>query len=365
MDRRFLHAPHSRSRLSVTRKMLLTTASYHQIMPSFLDFLFSFGATHYAKDFFFAGFRQDTRLRASEKGIAVPNLGRSGRSLRLCYSLRSVESSHYQEHWSWSIRGTATHHEFDLESGRTSWLILKGAGGVSMRERIITETSSRNGKMLNKYDSRDQAFSSTMSTHLLLCNWSVENWRWYINYMEEQVQGITRKTLSVKPQLQYVSSILVPSKKTSASKRFQVAPAIPAQGPPGLPRPPQLDESDHGKDFSFEDLQSIEAIEERANEALLVMTLNSSVLSALAHHYTSVMESASCPYELKTKCSIDLKQFVNRISDISAEYQIQRARVETLLRLLADRKALVCIYSCVMTKKLMQNMCTLFWNIET
>ena len=351
--------------------MLVKTTSYHQIMPSFLDFLFSFGAQHHAKDFFFTGFRHDTRLSELEKNIAIPDLGRSGRILRICYSLRSVEASPDQEKWPWSIRGTATHHAFDFETGRTNWLIVKGEGGASMKDRIIAETSSQNGNMFSKFDSCDQAFSSSMSTHLLLCNWSVENWRWYINYMEQEVQAITRKTLSVtvakpqvepKPKLVFTrtaTGVLVPPKKTPTSKSLTITPqptvqlakvvsALPNVGPPGpppplstLPPPMNVDPFQPDSEFSFEDLRRIEYIEEHANEALLVITLNSSILSALAQHYTFIIESTSCPSELKTKCAIDFSRFVGRISDISVEIQIQKARVETLLRLLADRKALV------------------------
>lgn len=245
-----------------------------------------------------------------------------------------------------------------------------------MKDRIITETSSSHGKMFKKFDNRDQAFSSTLSTHLLLCNWSVENWRWYINYMEQEVQAITRKTLSVTvpippsepmPKLLFtrtVAGILVPPKKISTSKSIantkhstKVAPPPPIQGPPGLPGPPPLlstlvrpsnfDPSQASNEFSFEDLQRIEYIEEHANEALLVITLNSSILSALAQHYTSIMESTACPCDLKTKCEMDFIRFVDRISDISAELQTQKERVQTLLRLLADRKALVPTYSLI------------------
>ena len=377
IDRRFMHAPNSRAKLRVTREMLLATMSYHQIMASFLDFLFSFGAQHHAKDFFFTGFRHDTRLSDLEKHIAIPTLGRSGQILRLCYSLRSIETSLDQEYWPWSIRGTATHHSFDFETGRASWMIVKGEGGISMKERIITETSSQNGSMLNKFDSRDQAFSSTMSTHLMLCNWSGENWRWYINYMEQEVQAITRKTLSVmvakpptepKPKLVFTRSdtgVLIPRRKTSTFKGLanrtqqpipmtKVALVPPTQGapPPGPPPPlstlsqaTNFDPLQHdSKLFSFEDLRRIEYIEEHANEALLVITLNNRILSALVQHYTAVMKSTSCPSDLRKNCGNDFRRFTSRISDISAEIQIQKTRVETLLRLLADRKALVFVY---------------------
>ena len=343
-------------------------------MPSFLDFVFSFGAQHHAKDFSFTGFRHDTRLSNGEKSPPIANLGRSGRAIQLCYNLRSVEASPDQEHWPWSIRSTATHHAFDLETGLTNWFMVKGEGGASMKDRIITETSSQPANALNRFGDRCQAFSSALSTHLLLGDWSVENWRWYINYMEEEVQAITRKTLSVKvtrpqaetrPQVPYtrtITGVLVQPQKHSTSKSFTAKqqPSIPLanlvqtqpnQGPPGPPGPPpslstvpkmtNFDPSRPDQEFSFEDLRKIERIEEHANEALLVMTLNSSVLSALSQHYSFVTESAECPQDLKTACMIDVRRFKDRLSDISTEIQIQKARMETLLRLLADRKALV------------------------
>ena len=349
--------------------MLVTTTSYHQVMPSFLDFVFSFGAQHHAKDFSFTGFRHDTRLSNVEKSAPIASLGRSGRAVQLCYNLRSVEASPDQEYWPWSIRSTATHHAFDLETGLTNWFIVKGEGGASMKDRIVTETSSQDANALNRFGDRCQSFSSALSTHLLLGDWSVENWRWYINYMEEEVQALTRKTLSVtvsrppaepKSQVAYtrlVTGALAPLKKTSIPKSAtaQQQPFIslseniqsqaPKQGPPGPPGPPPsmltIPKSRHDKEFSFEDLRRIERIEEHANEALLVMTLNSSVLSALSQHYSFIAESADCPQDLRSACVINLRRFKDRLSDISAETQTQKARMETLLRLLADRKALV------------------------
>ena len=354
--------------------MFVAAASYHQMIPSILDFLFSFGAQHHAKDFLYAGFRQDTRLIDSEKTTSISALGRSGRAIQLCYSLRSVEAVPRQEEWPWSVRNTALHHTFDLESGRTSWLIVKGEGGASMKERIINETSSPKGTMFEKFSSPSQVFSTTFISHLLLCNWSVENWRWYINFMEEEVQKITRKTLSMtiaspqtepKPRLLFTrtaTGVLVPPKKTPTNKSLgmksrpaipmvPVSPPTPNGAPPGLPglppslpttsNPANFDAPRRGSEFSFEDLRRIEFIEEHANQALLVMALNDKVLSALLQHYNTIIESTHLPPSISSDCGADYKRFANQLSDMCAEIQTQRARVKTLLQLLEDRKALV------------------------
>ena len=105
--------------------------------------------------------------------------------------------------------------------------------------------------------------------------------------------------------------------------------------------PTSYKSSQQHSEFSFEDMRRIEIIEEHANEALLVMTLNDKVLSALAQHYSSVFESTDFPGDLKRDCAMDCKRFTDRISDIGAEIATQKIRVNALLGLLADRKALV------------------------
>lgn len=366
----FVHAPHSRAKLRVTRKMLLSTLTYHQVMPSFLDFLFSYGEQHHAQDFHFTGFRHETRLSEAQRELSIPGLGRSGRNVQLCYNLRSVEYSPDPEaeaeadpeYWPWSIRGTATHHAFDFESGQSNWIIVKG--NELMKKRIIEETSSGAGLAPKDYESLAGAFSSTLFTHLMLCNWACENWRWYINFLEQAVQKITRKTLSLTvskapsapmPAPQYartatgdlVNKVLSQSAKMVRIEKHSVvaSPQGPPQGPP--PPPPVAaanpidSDLSQGSEFSFEDLQRIEHIEEQANETLLVITLNSKVMTALGEHYHSIMDSKDCPVDLKTGCDVDFARFMSRLASISDELQIQKARVETLLRLLADRKALV------------------------
>jgi hypothetical protein len=368
----FVHAPHSRAKLRVTRKMLLSTLTYHQVMPSFLDFLFSYGEQHHAQDFHFTGFRHETRLSEAQRELSIPDLGRSGRNVQLCYNLRSVEYSPDPEaegdpeYWPWSIRGTATHHAFDFETGQSNWIIVKG--NELMKKRIIEETSSGTGLAPKDYESLAGAFSSTLFTHLMLCNWACENWRWYINFLEQAVQKITRKTLSLTvskappapmPAPQYTrtstghlvnkahpqSAKTVTIEKQSVVASPQGIPQGPPSGPP--PPPPVVSanpiDSDlsQGSEFSFEDLQRIEHIEEQANETLLVITLNNKVMTALGEHYHSIMGSKDCPVVLQTGCDVDFARFMNRLASISDELQIQKARVETLLRLLADRKALV------------------------
>jgi hypothetical protein len=106
--------------------MLCFLFSYVQVMPCFLDFVFPFGEQEYAQDFYFSGLREETSLDSGGGYPAISELGRSGREMRLCYNLRSVEASSGQTNLPWSIRQTAVYHEFDIETGRSVWITVKG-----------------------------------------------------------------------------------------------------------------------------------------------------------------------------------------------------------------------------------------------
>lgn len=348
--------------------MFLSVLSYHQVMPSFLDFAFSYGRQQHAQDFHFGAFRHESRLAVADRGLKVPELGRSGRRLQLSYSLRSVEPSSSHHKWPWSIRQIASYHSFDLEGGQSTWIVVKG--DQLMKERLMSATESPNVNDLRRFGTLHECFSSALATHLLLCDWSAENWRWYINFLEEQVQDITRTTVDVavsKP-LDPISAIapfsmaiqnMFHSKKkwrtfsfgrrSTQREQITLSPlsAVRAEpvGPPAPPqRPPEpIDEKgeDEHEGFSFGDLQRTQFIEEKANETLLVLKTNINVLAELKDYYNSVMQSEDCPQEMREQCKAGFIRFDSRVGSVQHDLRMQQSRLEALLRLLADRKTLV------------------------
>jgi hypothetical protein len=349
--------------------MFLSVLSYHQVMPSFLDFMFSYGRQQHAQDFHFSGFRHESRLAVADRGLIVPELDRSGRRIQLCYSLRSVETSSSQPKWPWSVRQLALYHSFDLESGKSTWIVVKG--DQLMKNRLMSATKSPNVKDLRCFGSLHDSFSSALATHLLYCDWSAENWRWYINFLEEQVQDITRRTVDVtvskpvdpvKAIAPFSKSLkmLFHSNKKSRTFTFgrknthpqQITPiplstvqTVPV-GPPAPPqRPPEpIDENSENdqEGFSFGDLQRIQFIEEKANETLLVLKTNANVLAELRDYYSSMMKSEDCPQDLRQQCKGSFARFESRVGSVQHDLLMQQSRLETLLRLLGDRKTLVC-----------------------
>jgi hypothetical protein len=176
--------------------MLLRILSYHQVMPGYLDFLSVFGAQNEARELRFTGFREQTSLSAPAQ---TPNLalGRSGRQFQLSYNLKAVacksEITVDLTEKQWSIRQAAIHHQFDIQEGTTLWLVTQGH--LSIKERVQEMTAIHGRPEDRAFATKEECFRTSLTTHLLYCYWSVEEWRWYIQWLEDviekEVSGLT------------------------------------------------------------------------------------------------------------------------------------------------------------------------------
>lgn len=351
--------------------MLVLALSYHQVMPAYLDFLFPFGHQIYPKDFHFSGFRHEDRVGVRDRGVAIPELGRSGRGLQLCYGLKSVESSTNPPDWPWSIRQTAVYHAFDLETGEATWFVVKA--NRLLKSRIMAATRSGDQPALTSFQSPGRAFASALEAHLIICQWAGEKWRWYINFLEETLQKKTRSALLAavdQPRVPVsadpgpprrntapagegprptplvsrstfakIRGVLSFAPDTTRKKAVRPSPAAAPQAAPArrnAPEPP-----DPQQQFTFRDLQDIHHLEEKMTETLLVLKMNANVLTELKQHYRSIVRSDDCPDELKRHGINDVERFERRVTNIIGDLQVQQDRLETLLHLLTDRKTLV------------------------
>jgi hypothetical protein len=423
-------------------------------MPSFLDFVFPFGKQEYVRDFHFSGLREESRLGAKQRGLDIPELGRSGNEIRICYNLRSVERSEGQLDLPWSIRQSAVYHSFDLKSGKSLWINIKGNKLIYNR---ILEASTL--PSISKIESLSEAFSGSLATHLLLCDWSGENWRWYLNDLEDQVQALTRNALIAQidekpslesqsvpfptspvspvsprvwpgpfprplrtftgkslrsprshsepfsPILQSRTTTLVsfpessivakyncdnqgewakagikrgqssrqnlgslygcfkrfrghslqfwkrnPAQEASSSTTSDPKPESVGRNSGGRKTPPELPptssgdiDQEPGQNFTFSDLQRIQFIEEKTQEAFLVLKLNTEVLQELRQHYRCIIKHAEFPTEIKDDCQTELAKFDKCVLGVEKDLQMLQSRTETLLHLLANRNNLVSI----------------------
>ena len=352
-------------------------------MPEFVELLFSFGYQSSAQDPYFSSFRQRTH---SNQAFAVPELTWSGREIQLCYNLKSAERSGSESN-DWSIRDCAVHHTLDVKYPRANWIIIKG--NDMMKDRIEQATSDHSRDDMSLYQTVDRVFAASLVTHLIFCEWAAEQWRWYIINLENRFQNASGKTL--------IAPVTLPSSPTNAPEEFSMNPrtetqktnesiiarisrtqtmlteklsiASPKLKPPpqrtytdpesGLsqPLPPNITmkdipdsesqqpgpsfENSEEQEFSFSKLQKIQHIEEKVHETLLILRLNIRVISQIKQYYATVTRLRAFPREIAQLCQDDLERFDLRIDGILSHLQMQILRLETLLRLLGDRKNLV------------------------
>ena len=368
--------------------MLECAFTHHQVMPEFLDFVFPFGEQEYMQDFHFSGFFEETRLLASDGGLNISALGRSGREIRLCYNLKSVESSNSNPKLPWSIRQVAVYHSFDVETGKSFWTVIKGNQLLKKRVEAATIPEITGKGSIKSFETTASSFSSTLATHLAICDWCDEEWRWYLNYLEEKLQNATLHSLAItiatKPTIiagpihqntkqsspslfRQVSNFTKATRRTGSSSTWfskgnletekqPIQPSFPQRREPiptpGRPRPPpklppgmpgtvRIEKEDDNEGFTFGDLQQVQHLEECANEVFLVLEANVDVLEKLRDHYQCIVTEDDLPEEIKTGCRREFARYGKRISSIIADLQRQRSRTQNLQRLLSDRKSLV------------------------
>ena len=169
--------------------MLMRLLSYHQVMPRYLEFLFLFGQRANPHDLRYSGFREQTSLELQTPGQKLPALRRSGKHYQLCYNLKSVGSSSPPDtaltNQHWSIRHAAIYHQFDVEMGTTLWIITKG--DLSLK-KDVEEVTGPDGRPEDKsFSTPSQAFRSSLGIHALIAHWASNDWRWYLQWLEDSV----------------------------------------------------------------------------------------------------------------------------------------------------------------------------------
>jgi hypothetical protein len=366
---RFFYARNSRDRLFTTQQMFTNTLTCHQVMPEFLDFVFPFGRRENAEDFHFGALKVNNRF-GPHTTVSIPELGRSSQQYQMCYNLRFVERYKPDPDWPWSIRQSAIFHSFDVENGRTVWIMIKG--NLSIRNRIAEAIKSDNtieASNIHSYKSVSTSFASSINVHSNLCDMATENWRWYINFLEGEFQKLTRSTLHMSVDTTSIAEMHMRSpvrSDTAPSQQIQRQWSIGSihtwlAGSPKSQtmRSIRMDDlksvntkSDGGSDkssvevsedsdFSFNRLQGIQHLEEKANESLLVIRMNVNILQELSEYYTDLGHREIWPANFRDETMEVLCQFQSLVSSAISDFKINQSRLETLIRMLGNRKNLV------------------------
>lgn len=83
----------------------------------------------------------------------------------------------------------------------------------------------------------------------------------------------------------------------------------------------------------------MQKMEDKANGALMVLKMNSNVLRDLIHEYRSLLLTENLDLDQTRRAEII--DFERHVASIEKDMSVQQARLETLLRMIADRKSLV------------------------
>jgi hypothetical protein len=204
----------------VTKDLLQQILCYHQVAPTYLDFLTAFGSQDKLRDLTFGGFREHTMLKdfrsltsthnasaniwdencpINPVGPAVSSLGRTAWGYQISYNLKAIESRDENQQVpepgfpieeKWSFRQAAFHHQFDVVLGTTLWITTSSHEDI---QNDIEDLTGPNAKEEDKsFRTVDECFRTTLSVHLLFCHWGTRNWRSFIRWLEDTVRREVR-----------------------------------------------------------------------------------------------------------------------------------------------------------------------------
>lgn len=342
--------------------MLTSILTYHQAMAPFVDLLLSFGQQEYAQDFHYTSFFAQSPVLGTGKRQPIPELGRTSSVLQLCYNLKAPEEGSDKNHpWPWALRQAAVYHSLDLENGRATWVTVKANDVLAQRIAASNEIMNEAPSTKDNTSPFDVSLYASLASHLIICHWAAESWRWYINFLENRLQENSRSSLSVMadgdpkaldewakaPSTDTTTlndtsepKIITMIKRNTRSLSFKVrlnkpAPVQPSSSPHGG----HLDEAS-GLVFPFHKLQKIQDIGDRANEALLILKANTEVMTGLRSHYRALIDANMGPATVG-KSEKHVLKFERQIGELERILKMEQSRVEALLRLIEDRKSLV------------------------
>jgi hypothetical protein len=362
---RFIHAQSSRYPLGCSKKQLLHILTYYQVTPCFLEHVFTFCARD--EPHMRTSFRTEDYLSLHDQPLQLGQLGRSGIQLQHCFNLVGVEHDK-EANWPYLYRQTAAYYSFDIIEGKSVWILIKANNVIRKRIQQSTESTQRR-RNLRQFTSAEASFSSGLSTHLLIYEWSVENWTGYIDFLELKVQeysgfikyspvtGLTQEkelaqALSKRPTWQ---GDKMPRQNSGFSQRFQrrtssfgkminagtraFSDKLPlklkkssvaaASAPPQPTKVKVMDELNLDEIFSFNQLQNLHRLAAQLERAMLVIKQNKRVLLEMLERFTELRGSTDFANRMRVD-DINFQDFFRRTRRCLSELENQGGRLETL-----------------------------------
>lgn len=245
---RFLQSQSSRGALGCSREQLTLLLSYYQVMPSFLDFVFTFKPR--TRPVAHAVFRHESYLDKDSPTFSLNSPKRSGVQIQHAFNLLSVERADSSTELSqWPMRQVAMYHSFDVVNGRCVWIFLKG--NSIMGSRIFNATKSHRHLKASAIKSPESSFAASLQVHVIVMEWCVESWAEYIDQLDEDINNksvgskivpVDQMTSSAEMAYSFARKSTMhstmysaqPSRRNTAESATQSTPTPPSS-PPGSP----------------------------------------------------------------------------------------------------------------------------------
>ncbi|KAF4932675.1 putative serine/threonine-protein kinase MPS1-like protein [Colletotrichum fructicola] len=270
------------------------------VMPGFLDFLLTFGLQSDQRGISFSSFREQYALKRSYTKFGISSLGRSGRQYQICYNLKGVTKKSADKEDSinseFSIRPAVFYHSFDVVGGNSVWIIAKGGTDIYQRFKELTGQDARPED--RSFGSPKECFRSSLSTHLMLCHWSTEDWKGYLKWLEYVVDEQTKR------------AVLAP---TNDGYHYTV--------------------------YTAADIQRFLSWQERISEVITVLESNVEVMKSLMRFYAKLQSNND--FDLQAVCKDDIEEFNNQLNSVMDDFRMQITRAKALVKLTSDRGELV------------------------
>ncbi|KAK4224906.1 hypothetical protein QBC38DRAFT_446017 [Podospora fimiseda] len=336
----FIESNDSRVPLNLSLAMLTYILTYHQIHPSFLDAVFAFGCRADDHGPGVSNFQplllNDGKTTTSISG-RIPALGRSGKEIQHSLLLRSVERSHQGADAtlrSWSMGKVAIHHFFDVETGRSVWIIVKD--NDMFRQRFKTDTQlfpSTTHDSAGRPWSVAAAFEMSLERYLELLKWCDEDWRHYIVDLRKMVsdQISDAKTAQSKlrrhfgePQAAVASGNHHTNGSTTARLRWNVK--------------SELTSLEASSDLGSTHVDRFHELFERIDRDTLTMDLSVGTLNALVDYYDHLAQPGNVTGPLEGKIKEMVAKFSFRACQTIRNMESEQKQLEFELNRASEAK---------------------------
>lgn len=313
----YFYGGDSRAPLKVTRDSMTRILTYHQVMPSYLDFMYVFGKQEKSRDLGYSSFREQTLLSDAPRGPAVNVLGRSGRQYQMSYNLKAPFLKTSPDNL-WTIRQAAIHHQFDIVEGTSLWVITKGDTELKNRIELMTGPDGRPED--RAFTSPADCFKSSLAVHALIAHWAGEDWRWRIQALEDDIDRATYEAVDA-------------SRAQGKFRHF----------------------------YTPDELTKCQGKSDKITEIVMVMEGNVVVLTRIRNYYEKLLRNND--FTLSVDCGDSIGVFAAQMDEMIYDIEMQISRAKVLAKVTADRKTIILQHLSSQTTESMESLTKSMYNV--